>query len=119
MKRIAAYLKLVFLVTVVLVVALVAFNNRKNVVNVWFFKSYEQINVLWLMLVTSVISIVTWWLLTATFGVWRDLRELAAEAERKQKDKQHEDLARKLAETEKRIDGQREEAKVRQSEDTG
>lgn len=117
MKRITAYLKLGFIVAVVFVIALVAINNRKNVVDVWFFKSYEQINVLWLMFITSAGSIVTWWLLTATFGVWRDLKELARESERKEKEQQQQELAKKLADTEKRIDEKSKKADTR-DEDT-
>ncbi len=113
MKRVSVYLKLGFVVAVVFVVTLVVIYNRRNVVDVWFFKSYEQINVLWLMLVTSAGSVVTWWLLTATFGVWRDMRELAAESERKRMEQEQRELARKLVDAEKRIGAGSADAETR------
>ncbi len=92
------------LVVVALIVVAVIIKNADNRVTVWFFGPYESIPVLWLILFTSVGSILSWWILSATLGVWRDMRELhrASEIEHSQKDQLR--RAKELAETEERID---------------
>jgi uncharacterized membrane protein (DUF106 family) len=104
MRQFKVYVKLILLVALALVLGLVVFNNRHNTVDVWFFKAYESVNVCWLMLITAIGSIATWWILRATVGVWREMRELAKEAHLEKKRAEQEKLAEKLAETEKRID---------------
>ena len=109
-KQIKVYARLVVLIAMALVVVAVVIKNADNRVTVWFFKSYESVHVLWLILFTSVGSILSWWILTATLGVWRDMRELhsASELERSQKDQLR--RAKEMAETEERIDRKLKEA---------
>ena len=102
-KQINVYARLVVLIAMALVVVAVVIKNADNRVTVWFFKSYESVHVLWLILFTSVGSILSWWILSATLGVWRDMRELhrASELERARKDQlQH---AKELSETEEHL----------------
>jgi len=103
-KQIKVYARLVALVALALVVAAVVVKNTDNKVNVWFFKSYESVHVLWLILFTSVGSILAWWILTATIGVWRDVRQLhrATALDRAQKDQLQ--RAKELAAAEERLD---------------
>ena len=109
-KQIKVYARLVVLTAMALVVVAVVIKNADNKVTVWFFRSYESVHVLWLILFTSVGSILSWWILTATLGVWRDMRELhrTAELERARKDELQ--RAKNLAETEERIDRKLKEA---------
>lgn len=103
-KQIKVYARLVVLIAMALIVAAVVVKNADNRVTVWFFRSYESVHVLWLILFTSVGSILSWWILTATLGVWRDMRELhrASELERARTDQlKH---AKEMAEREERID---------------
>ena len=103
-KQIKVYARLVVLIAMALVVVAVVVKNADNRVTVWFFKPYESVHVLWLILFTSVGSILSWWILTATLGVWRDMRELHRTAELEQAQKNQLQRAKELAETEKRID---------------
>lgn len=104
LKQIKVYARLVVLIAMALVVVAVVVKNADNRVTVWFFRSYESVHVLWLILFTSVGSVLSWRILTATLGVWRDMRELrrASEVERAQNDQLQ--RAKELAETEERID---------------
>lgn len=103
-RRFKVYAKIVLLVAVVLIVGLVVLYNRSNTVDVWFFASYQEVNVLWLLACTAIGSVLAWWIVARSVGLWRDMRELSSEAERQKSEQQQRELAAKLAETEKRID---------------
>lgn len=109
-KRIKLYARLTLFVTLALVVAAVIFKNRQHQVTVWFFKTYESINVLWLMACTAGGSVLAWWILSTSLTVWRDLRDVhrATELQREKEQMQH--RAEEIAETEKRIDRKIKEA---------
>ena len=104
MRKIKLYAKLTFLVALALIVALVVFNNRKHQVTVWFFGTYESINVLWLMLCTAGGALVSGWVLWTSFSVWRDLRDAFKESEAKREKQEIDQRARELQEAERRID---------------
>ncbi len=85
-KRIKVYAKLTLIVVAVLIVFMVVLKNRDNVVTVWFFREYQAVNILWLIGCTAASTVLLWWILSATVGVWRDLRDGfdATEAERRE-----------------------------------
>jgi len=103
-KQIKVYARLVVLVALALVVVAVVVKNSDNKVTIWFFKPYESVHVLWLILFTSVGSILAWWILAATLGVWRDMRELHRVTELERAQKVHLQRAKELAATEERVD---------------
>ncbi len=103
-KQVKVYARLSLVVAVVAVILLVIWNNRSHDVDVWFFGNYEQINVLWLILFTSLGSIFTWWVLSAGRSLWRDMGDLKRAADLKDQDDEQQRLAKKLADTQKRID---------------
>ncbi len=110
MKRFGVYARLTAIIALAMVIGLVILQNRNNTVTVWFFATYDSINVLWLMLVTAVASVVSWWMLTASLGLWRDMRalhqaDILAEQERERSEREQ-----KLKETEDRIDRKLSEA---------
>ena len=104
LRQIKVYARIVLLVAVVLVVGLVILYNRSNTVDVWFFASYRDVIVLWLLACTAFGSVLALWIVAWSLGLWRDVRELGREAEREKSEQQQRELATKLAETEKRID---------------
>lgn len=104
LRRTKVYAKLAAVTAVVGVILLLVLMNRKNETNVWFFGRYEDVNVLWLILVTAIVSVVTWWGLRKVFGVLRDLRELRR-LEHEQADRdERQRRERELADREKRLD---------------
>ncbi len=104
LRRFKVYAKLVLLVALAVVIGLVIFFNRSHTVDVWFFASYQDINVVWLLICTAAGSILAWWIVTRSVNLWRDARELSREAERKKSEQQQREMATKVAETEKRLD---------------
>ncbi len=104
MRQLKLYARLTLLVALALVVATVVTKNWNNRVTVWFFGTYESINVLWLMLCTAAAAIVAWWILSMTRTVWRDLREMFRMSETERTQKVLQKRADELTEMEKRID---------------
>jgi len=104
LQRIKVYLKLTAIAAVVAVILLIVLMNLDKRTNVWFFGSYEQVNVLWLILITAVSSIASWWVVLKVFGTLRELRDLRQARADRQKIDEQQRLARELTEREKRID---------------
>ena len=62
-----------------LIIGLTLFKNRNNVASVWFFRSYENVNVLKLMLMTAVGAVAGAWVLLIAGRLWLEYRGLAAQ----------------------------------------
>lgn len=104
LRRVKVYAKIGATVITALLVALVVFKNVGRTANVWFFHEYNDLGVLWLILVTAGCAIVGWWGVGKVYTVWRELGELKqAQQAQRRADEQHR-LATELAEREKRID---------------
>ncbi len=114
MKSLKVYAKLVLAVAAVLVVGAVVWNNRKHEVDVWFFKTYESVNVVWLILCSAVAAVFFRWILAAVSGVWRDLRELHRVESLRKMQRDAAETAEKSAEAERRIDGKLKRAVERE-----
>lgn len=104
LKRIKVYLKLFAILAVLAVILLIVLRNQENKANIWFFTRYEQVNVLWLILITAVASIASWWIFIKIFGTLRELRTVRQAGRERQRMEEQQRLARELAEREKRID---------------
>jgi len=115
LKRFKVYLKLIAISVAVAIGLLVVLKNLKRTADVWFFHEYKEVCVLWLILVTSVLSIAGWWGVRKVIGVLRDFRDLRRAQETQRQVDEQRRLAEDLAQREKRID-----QKVRRSiaEDT-
>ncbi len=103
-KKAKLYLKLVLIAVVVVMIVLVVCNNRDKDASVWFFKEYPQVNVLKLLLVTAVISIISFWILTTGFKLARQWREVSRQVAHQEKIKQLDSKADELEKQEQRID---------------
>jgi uncharacterized protein HemX len=77
---------------VVLVALLVIFFNRHHVVTVWFFGTFQNVHVVWVMVVTAAGSIVGFWTVSKVWRTTGELREL-----RRQKRAQRESAERNQA----------------------
>ena len=108
-KRIKVYSRLTLLCAVALVIGLVVIKNRSHEVKFWFFRTYENVNVLWLLLCTAAGSIITFWVFRAVFSLWRDVREVSRESAIRAERERQEKKAKELTEQEKRVDEKRAE----------
>jgi hypothetical protein len=104
LRRIKVYFKLTLMAAVAILVSLVIVCNRHNEANIWFFKDYEKVNVLYLILITAASSIAVFWVITRIRGVLRDARQLREEQHAAEKLAEQKKLAEELANREKRID---------------
>jgi hypothetical protein len=104
LKKIKVYLKLAAIVTALVILLLLVLNNSENTVNVWFFWYEDKINVLWLILITSVSSIVGWWAFRKVFSVIREFREVRRQSQAQMQLDEQRRLAQEMAERERRID---------------
>ena len=101
-KRFKVYVRVTLIVVVAVAIGLVLFKNRDNEVSFWFFGLTEdnaQINIVWLMLCTAVGSLLSWWVLSFGWGLWRDLREVKR---RQAMDRVTKELAKREAELDER-----------------
>ena len=104
LKRLKAYLKLIAIFVVIAIVLLVILMNRGNTADIWLFRHYHDVNVVWLILVTSIASVAGWWGIRRLFKVVRELRQVRR-LKKQEIDRQEQSrLARELAERERRID---------------
>ena len=106
-KRIKVYARLILLCAVALVIGLVVLKNSGQEVTFWFFREYENVNILWLLLCTAAGSIVAFWVFKTVFSLWRDMREVSRQAAIQAEKEKQQQKANELAEQEKRIDEKR------------
>jgi hypothetical protein len=104
LKRIKVYLKLTAILAVIAVILTIVLMNVDNTADIWFFRPYKTVNVVWLILITAVSAIASWWIVLKVFGTLRELRGLRRAREDRQRIDEQQRLARELAEREKRID---------------
>jgi hypothetical protein len=104
LKRIKVYLKLFAIIAVGAAILLIVLKNQDNTANIWFFHDYEQVGVLWLILITAVSSIASLWIMTKIFGTLRELRQVREAQRTRQMSEEQQRRAQDLAEREKRID---------------
>jgi len=106
-RRIKVYIRTALVVIVLVAVAVVLIKNRENRVRFWFFgliDATRDFNVIWLILCTAAGSIVSWWVIRASVGLVKDMRELQRDGEFRRREQEQKELAEKLREQERRID---------------
>ncbi|UCD29697.1 MAG: hypothetical protein JSV03_04230 [Planctomycetota bacterium] len=104
LKSIKAYLKLGAIILLLVIALLIVFMNRNHKADIWFFRRYQQVNVLWLILVTAVISVIGWWMVRKIVSVVREVKQIRRSSKAEAKLDEQQRLAEKLLEREKRID---------------
>lgn len=110
-KQLKVYLKLALIGVVVFFAGCILVMNRGNTVKVWFFRSEDhEVNVVWLMLLTAIGSIITFWVLCAVSKIWKEFRRVRREAQTTERAKRLDERAESLDEREQRIDAKIHEA---------
>ena len=103
-RQFVVHAKVTVLCIVFVTVAVIVFMNRNYKTNFWPGASAVEVSTLWLMGATSVISILSFWLLTKTRRVWAEWVELRKERELADRLAEQEKLKQTLDERERRID---------------
>lgn len=103
-RKVRTYARLTLMVAVAVVVVLVLFKNRNHQATVWFFHKYENINVVWLLVITAAGSVVAAWLTRGVFQVIKEVKRIRTEEESERLLRDQATRAQELLEQEKRID---------------
>lgn len=74
-----AWLRLVITLVVLFTVVLVIFMNWDKKADVWLFHHFQQIPVLWLIVVTAIISVVAKWVVGGVYHAYRHLKTAQAQ----------------------------------------
>ncbi|HKQ50473.1 MAG TPA: hypothetical protein VJZ71_20545 [Phycisphaerae bacterium] len=103
-KQITVYAKVTLIVAIFLGVATIIFKNRSYETKFWPWAVLAPVSTLWLMLATSVVSVVVFWLLSKMRRVWRELADLRLQKAAQERQAEEDQRRRQLDEQERRID---------------
>jgi len=104
LKELLVYAKITILGLLALAVGLVFFKNRLYTTKFWPFASEVEVATLWLILATSVGSIVVFWVCTKLRRVFSELRELRLQRDQRRLLDEQRRRQEELNAQEKRID---------------
>jgi len=76
-KKIKAWIRLIVAIAITVEIILVFAMNRQNEANLWLFFGVQltQVPVMWLLVVTSLVSIVGFWLFLGIHRSFRDIKQ--------------------------------------------
>lgn len=104
LQRFWTYFKLGLVIALGLLILVTVIVNRNYKTDVWLFVKFEQVNTLWLIVVTAVLSIVTFWAATRVRGILAAVKKVKAEKAEEEKQARQRAMAAELSATERRID---------------
>ncbi len=104
LQRFWTYFKLGLVIALGLLILVTVIVNRNYKTDVWLFVKFEQVNTLWLIVVTAVLSIVTFWAATRVRGILTAVKKVKAEKAEEEKQARQRAIAAELSATERRID---------------
>jgi len=104
LRKIKVYAKAAAIVAVVLVVLLVVWFNRQHQVTVWFFGTFEDLNVLWLICVTAVASVFGFWVVSKVRSTVKELRQLRRDNRLQRELSEQKQTLERIEQKERRID---------------
>lgn len=73
-----AWLRMVITLVVFFAIVLSIWMNWNKKADVWLFHHFQQIPVLWLIVITAVVSLVTKWVVADLYGAYRELKSAQA-----------------------------------------
>jgi len=106
-RDVRAYVRFSIVAFAVFAVVLVLFKNRNNYVSFWFFGITDEakpINVVWLVLSTSAVSLNIAWLTRMARGLIRDFRDMKQQAVKEAEERKQVERAAALDERERCIE---------------
>ena len=106
-KRLKVYVRVVMIGLVAAAIAAVLIMNRANVVAFWFFGLTDPnhgIKVVWLMVSTAAGTLISWWVFSFGWGLWRDMRDVKRAGKVEQTTRALNERETVLAARERRID---------------
>ena len=117
LRRIKVYAKLAAIVAVLFVVFLVVLLNRNKTASVWFFGTFEDINVLWLILVTACGSVIGFWIVSKVWRTYRELRQLQRDEQAQASQARQREMLERVDRKEREMDRKLREAIEKEEDD--
>lgn len=105
-RQFKLYCKLVAVGAVVVLILVTLIYNRDNEADVWFFKTYKEVNVINLMLATALGAIVGFWVLSHSFKIYREWRQVGKDKAAQQREQRLVHRERQVREQEQRLSEQ-------------
>ena len=103
-RGIKVYSKFIAILIVAVVVLILVLKNKGNTADVWLFHRFEEVNVLYLILVTAIGTVFLWWVIRRVFKVVRDVRDFRRHTRQKKLETDQQQRQQELADRERRID---------------
>ncbi len=103
-RQFLVYAKVTIMVAAFIGAALIVFMNRNYETSFWAGRKYEDVPTLWLMLLTAVVSVLVFWLLSKVRRVWKELTEVRAQKQQAALNAESEKRRKELEQQERRID---------------
>ncbi len=75
MKKVKAWIRLVVTLVFLFLVILIIWKNWDNQADLWFFHSYK-IAVIWLLIVTALVSVGGFWVLKGVHRAFKDVKQV-------------------------------------------
>lgn len=104
LRRIKVYSKLGAIIAVAVVLLILIVKNKGNTADVWLFHRFEDVNVLYLILITAVVAVLLWWIVRRVFKIIRDVQEFRRESKERKVEAEHQRRQQELSDQERRID---------------
>jgi len=74
-RTVWAWTRMIVTAILVLAVVLLILMNRNYTTPIWFFHKFEQVSVLWLIVITAIISVISRWVIVGVYSAWKELKE--------------------------------------------
>lgn len=104
LKRMGVYAKVGVVVIVLAAIVVLVWQNRRYTTNFWPGAAEADVPTLWLILLTAILSILVFWILSRMRRVFSELSEIRAERAAQREQAAHEQRRRELDAQERRID---------------
>jgi hypothetical protein len=74
-RTVWAWTRMIVTAILILAVVLLIVMNRNYTTPIWFFHKFEQVSVLWMIVITAIISVISRWVIVGVYRAWKELKE--------------------------------------------
>ncbi len=75
-QKIKVWSKFIGTLVIIIAAGLVIFMNRNNKTDVWVFHNFQQVGVLWIIIISAVVALIGWKILGTLRQTIKELKQL-------------------------------------------